>query len=95
MYGPNGALLKQERKKQRLSQAALGRAVGLSRTTISNWELGKNHDFMFQDFLRVAAHLGYEGPRFLLLLQDAEGRPPRVRIPQTAARSRPRAGVAG
>ncbi|EMF0566563.1 helix-turn-helix transcriptional regulator, partial [Enterococcus hirae] len=38
-----GKLLKQERKKMNLTQADLAEQLNVSRSAISNWEIGRNY----------------------------------------------------
>jgi transcriptional regulator with XRE-family HTH domain len=54
LYFAFGAQLRQSRRAAQLTQAAVGQRAGLSRTSIANIELGRQH-FPFHILYRLAA----------------------------------------
>jgi transcriptional regulator with XRE-family HTH domain len=57
LYEEFGRLVRATREASRISQAELGRRVGLSRTSITNIECGRQHVSLRQ-FVDIAAALG-------------------------------------
>lgn len=60
-----GEKLREQRKKQGLSQANLGQALGLGRTTIINYESGKSHPQDRKAYYELARFFGVDVNYFL------------------------------
>ncbi len=65
-----GQQIRQARKERKLSQEELGRAIGMSRTTIGQIENGTIQDIGVRKLIRLLEYLGLE-----LRLRPA-GKPP-------------------
>lgn len=55
-----GSEIRRVRKERRLSQADLGKALGMSRATISLLESGTITELGIRKFIRILGHLGLE-----------------------------------
>ncbi|ABL01396.1 transcriptional regulator, XRE family (plasmid) [Pelobacter propionicus DSM 2379] len=65
-----GKKIREERKHRKLSQAQVAAALGMSRTTISQIEMGTVQDIGVRKLIRVLEYLGLE------LQVRAAGAPP-------------------
>jgi transcriptional regulator with XRE-family HTH domain len=65
-----GTKIREERKHRKLSQAQVAAALGMSRTTISQIEMGTVQDIGVRKLIRVLEYLGLE------LQVRAAGAPP-------------------
>jgi transcriptional regulator with XRE-family HTH domain len=66
-----GQLINIARKKTGLSQADLAKAVGLTRTSISNLEHG-NQGISLSQFYKIAYALHYEPSQLLMMMDNNE-----------------------
>jgi len=55
-----GENIRRERKRQKISQASLAKALGMSRSTISQIESGIVQDVGIRKLIRILDHLGLE-----------------------------------
>lgn len=55
-----GQQIRDERKRKKISQAAIGSALGMSRTTISQIENGTVQEVGVRKLIRILEFLGFE-----------------------------------